>query len=453
MNGNVFIGWSSSNDLAIKVSDTLKKHRYDCIIGGKKDLEGSFSIANTIIEQIKASSQAMFIIRKNDFGSISNNVMFEVGYCLSKFNSTLKKLHLFYLDIDVNDPSIPSDLLGMWAHHISSKGKTEDQLVEDIVSGFLEHQKSDLEINKMKLTLDWQSLYSIVSTHLSNPKHSDYDMAQYLMLFIESTGIAHMWPKLSECIRPLMKATDDTSPELYYMVRYANALEEMSHRFSYDDANRYLNRTNSRELRQEMKDLRNSLLNYDSPDEYTSVDPGFAKWFSMLCDERIMYYHMLHSNDPSLSDDDRRKVLDLARNVALSVIDQCNALADINRDNIELTYYYRAMAYRNLAVISSYDSDRDAERRYRLMTFEDERILRNRFAKEISDQRISETRDRAYYVAMAEVLEFIDDEEDLIDYRDELQEYTDRMMRQRDSTGMYVRKIDRILKGDVTRGV
>ena len=42
--------------------------------------------------------------------------------------------------------------------------------------------------------------------------------------------------------------------------------------------------------------------------------------------------------------------------------------------------------------------------------FEDERTLRNRFAKEITDQRVSETRDRAYYVAMAEALEFIDDE-------------------------------------------
>ena len=453
MNGNVFIGWSSSNDLAVKVSKQLKKYRFDCIIGGNKDLEGSLSIANTIVDQIKASTQALFIIRKNAKGFISNNVTFEIGYCLSKFNSTLKKLHLFYLDIEPNDPSIPSDLLGMWAHHINTEGKDEDKLVEEIVSGFLEHQKSDIEVNKMKLTLDWQELYAIVSSHLSNPKYSDYDMAQYMMLFIESTGIAHMWPKLHECVTQLLKVTDDSSPELYYMVRYADALECMSHRFSYNDANRYLDKTNSRELRQEMRDLKNALINYVSSDEFNSVDPGFAKWFSMLCDERIMYYFMLHSNDPSLSDEDRKKALDYAKKTAVSVIEQCNELASMNRDNIELSYYYRAMAYRNLAVIATYDEDRETEKKYRILTFEDERELRKKYANGINDQRISETRDRAYYVAMAEVLEFIDDECDYEDYRDELQEYTDRMMKQRDSTGMYVRKIDKILKGDAVRGV
>ena len=92
-------------------------------------------------------------------------------------------------------------------------------------------------------------------------------------------------------------------------------------------------------------------------------------------------------------------------------------------------------------------------KKYRIITFEDERELRKKYANGINDQRISETRDRAYYVAMAEVLEFIDDECDYEDYRDELQEYTDRMMKQRDSTGMYVRKIDKILKGDAVRGV
>ncbi len=99
MNGNVFLGWSSSNELAVEVSKQLKKYRFDCTVGGKKDLEGSLSIASTIVEQIKASTQALFIIRKNDKGFISNNVTFEIGYCLSKFNSTLKKVHLFYLDI------------------------------------------------------------------------------------------------------------------------------------------------------------------------------------------------------------------------------------------------------------------------------------------------------------------------------------------------------------------
>ncbi len=341
----------------------------------------------------------------------------------------------------------------MWAHHLDTEGKTDNDLVEEIVSGFLDHQKSDIEVDKMEAVLDWQGLYAIVTSHLSSPRYSDYDMAQYLMLFIESTGIAHMWPKLSECVNNILKVINDTSPELYYMARYADALERMSHRFSYNDANRYLDKSNSRDLRQEMKDLKNAVLEYSSDDGFTSVDPGFSKWYTMLCDERIMYYFMLHSNDPSLSDGERMKTLGYAKRTALSVMEQCDALAALNRNNVMLSRYYRAMAYRNLAIISVYEGDGESERKYRLLTFADERELRKRYASGITDQRISETRDRAYYVAMAEVLEFIDDECDREDYRDELEEYTDRMLKQRDSTGMYVRKIDRILKGDSVSGV
>ena len=453
MNGIVFIGWTRSNEMAKMVAEKLKGYRFDCIIGGNSDLEGNLLVANTIIDQIKASTQALFIIRKYDGDHISNNVIFEIGYSLSKFDSTLKKLHLFYLDIDSNDKSIPSDLLGMWAHHISTEGKSDDEIVDEIVSGFLRHQKSDLEVNKMKLVLDWQDLYEVVSTHLANARYSDYDMAQYMMLFIESTGLAHMWSKLRECVSEMMKVVDDSSPELYYMLRYAYALENMSHRFKFDNFNRYLDKADSRELRQEMRDLKNGLNGYIAKDDFGSANEGFCRWYAMLCDERIMYYYMLRANDPSMSDDERTKTYERAKTTAESVIEQCDRLAAENKNNVELAHYYRSMAYRNLAIIASEDKDEEAERKYRLLSFEDEKELRKKFSRSINDQRISETRDRAYYVVMAGALKYIEDEEEREDYQEELREYSTRMSNQRDSTTMYVNKINRFLDGKPVRGM
>lgn len=448
MNGTVFIGWSSSNNLASDIAEKLKDKRFDCIVGGDKDLEGNLSIANTIVDQIKSSTQAIFIIRKNNIGYISNNVIFEIGYCLSKFNSTLRKLHLFYLDIDYKDDAIPSDLLGVWAHHLDTSDMTQDELEDVIVEKFMKHQKSELDGNKMDMVLDWFSLYSVLSNHLVNPKNSDYDIAQYMMLFTESSGISHMQAKMAEIVKEMSVKVSEYSTELYYILKYALATDELQHSFSYNGNERYLDSSTQRRLRRGISGMLSSVKRYSSDGSEYSVDPMFALWFELLCEDRIMYYYLLHSNDPSLSAESKESVMESAEKKTVRVLELCEMLMKVSPEkNREFVTYFRAMGYRNLAIIAAYRGDIDREKEYRLRTFEDEVYLKERYENRIIDQRMGETRERAYYVAMAEALKFMDDDEDRNDCREELAEYTDRMLHLRDSTGMYVNRINSILNG------
>ena len=211
MNGNVFIGWCSSNELAIKVSNALTEHSYRCIVGGKYDDVSNLYVGGTILKQLNSCNQALFIVQKNSVGAISNNVIFEIGYSLSKFNTSANRLHLFYLDIDSKDKSIPSDLLGAWAHHIETAGKSQEEIVKIITDSFLSNQKMQVIRNKMSLVNDWYSLNDTILSHFDSPSCSDFEMAQYLIFYAVSSGFINIFPQMKECLSVIRKNIDENS--------------------------------------------------------------------------------------------------------------------------------------------------------------------------------------------------------------------------------------------------
>ncbi len=115
MKGRIFIAWSGTNDIALKVKDYLETQDYTGVVGGAARATTGLFVGHTVLDEINHCNQAIFIVQKKDNGNISNNLMFEFGYSLAKFNSN--KIHVFYVDIDQNDDTIPSDIQGIWADY------------------------------------------------------------------------------------------------------------------------------------------------------------------------------------------------------------------------------------------------------------------------------------------------------------------------------------------------
>jgi len=451
MHGNVFIGWSSSNDLAKKVKKELSSHGYSCIVGGSDGLTGSLSIADTIASQIASSCQSMFIIRKNNLGYISNNVTFEIGYSVSKYNSTLQKLHLFYLDIDPKDDSIPSDLLGLWATHIVTEGKTDDEVVGEIVRSFLDHQKTELVENKMDLMTNWMKLYMILSNNLDAPNHSDFDIAQYMLFFLEATANAHTWNEARPLIKRYEQTVGEESTELYYMIRLYQTSDEMLAARKNNGLRIYLPKQEFRLFRGRLKSLIERMAEYSSPECTTyNADLVYTKWFTMFCKQRLQFAYMLQSNDPELEDKD--SVLKKAETLNRDVLELCQELRDMDpAKNKEALWGIEFMTHRNLALIAQHFNDPETEKKEFIESFRSTREIHNKYDGKI-DTRIAETFEREYYMAVMDTIRFMD-EDDAEESIEELEDYVDRMLRLRDSNTIYINRIKEFLQGNEIKGL
>ena len=451
MRGNVFIGWSSSNNLAKKVKKKLVKEGFSCVIGGSDGLVGNLSIADTIVNQISLATQSIFIIRKNDMGLISNNVTFEIGYSVSKYNSTLQKLHLFYLDIDPKDDSIPSDLLGLWATHITTGGKDEDEVVSEIVRSFMNHQKTELTENKMDLMTNWVNLYMLLSKHLDIPNHSDFDIAQYMLIYIESTADAHAWSESREMIKHYENLIDEDSTELYYTISLYQVADGIMNSREFDGLHLYINKTEMRNYRGKLKLMIDKMSEYSNdPNAIFHVDSMFAKWFIMVAKYWLQFAYMLQTNDPEIKEKDpyfnKAKVLD---DEILVLCDELRRADPLK--NKELLWQYEYIAHRHLAVIANYFKDYKKLEDECQLSYKCTTQIHNKYNGKI-DYRVAETLEREYYMSLAGIMPYMD-EDDKEDAKEEIADYVDRMLHIRDSNTVYINRLKLYIEGKGISGL
>ena len=60
MKDHIFIGWSGSNAIAMKVKNALEAKNFRCTIGGNADNNSQYSsVGDTVIQQIKSCNQAI----------------------------------------------------------------------------------------------------------------------------------------------------------------------------------------------------------------------------------------------------------------------------------------------------------------------------------------------------------------------------------------------------------
>ncbi len=133
MKGNVFIGWATSEALAICVKNELRKHNFYGICGGR---EGSNEIlagigATVVIQMNKCSSAIMLFSKRNEqitdekgnviiTQTLSPNMLYELGYLSGSLN--LKRVTGVY--IDGAEDLVPTDIKGGWQETIKSDGNS-----------------------------------------------------------------------------------------------------------------------------------------------------------------------------------------------------------------------------------------------------------------------------------------------------------------------------------------
>ena len=179
MKDRVFIAWSGTSELALRVKHILENRcNYKCFIGGNGTNDSNFaSVGDTVLQQIKSCNQAIIIFQKRGDGLISNNLFFELGYALASYGLT--KVHCVKLANE--DLMLPSDFDNSFVEPIDDTDT--DTLVEGIVNYFLARQKLSVNTNKMYLINNRYLIKEYIKRHFSEQgsKCSDYELVQYLL--------------------------------------------------------------------------------------------------------------------------------------------------------------------------------------------------------------------------------------------------------------------------------
>lgn len=458
MKGNIFIGWCGDNTLAVSVSKQLEQLGYRCIIGGNySDYENTF-VGETIIKQLKSCNQAIFLISANQEGNISNNIIFEIGYSFSKYNSITKKTHLFYLDIDPKSKCIPSDLLGAWAYHIQCSTKPLQEVTDTVVQLFLNNQKNTIEENKMELIGSWYSLDTLISKHFSEPQYSDYEMAQYLLFYAVSSGLLGIFSRMKDNIVLLKKNVSEDSIELFNVLNLAETMYEVDQNKKLHDNKSYIEDTIYLNSVTKIERLIHNIESYDDvgQEKGQTIEYEFKYWFLMVSNQRIGYIDMIYANNPDISAEERDYVYRHAIHYQDKTIELCNYLRDNARycvKNKELATNYRAFCYRNNSIAYHYFGNDDLSRDFRIKAFEDHKYLHDYYKNSDIDVRLSDTIEREYYLLMAETLKYVDNPMQKRIYTKEIDAYTNYMLTVRDSSNQYINRIKLLLESKDTGGV
>ena len=88
------------------------------------------------------------------------------------------KVHNFFIDLEENDPEIPSDLRGVWATSVSTKGKEQSEVIKEIAEHFFKAQYFIIPDNKMTAIMEWYRVKDYISRHDTDPACSDFELAQ-----------------------------------------------------------------------------------------------------------------------------------------------------------------------------------------------------------------------------------------------------------------------------------
>ncbi|MFI3252785.1 MAG: nucleotide-binding protein [Eubacteriales bacterium] len=204
--GNVFIVWGGNKDLADAVGAELNKTERFCgVVGGQFRTQQLVNLQ--VMEQIQNCSYAIILVKNigEDKISFNPNLMYEWGYIVAKYNT--ENVCPIVIDLDIH--FLPSDLKGCWADSVSSEGKSVEELAKEIVTLFV-GRELDLTHKKMELLLNWRENKGIIEQHLTNPSHSNFQIANIILHSIQAAYYNHdllFFQQTLELLLPKSNAT------------------------------------------------------------------------------------------------------------------------------------------------------------------------------------------------------------------------------------------------------
>ncbi len=342
----VFIAWSGNFEFAKKLKNYIDSHpAYDAIVGGNLHELSSIFVGGTIIEQMKKCDQAILLIQKNsDTGRLSSNLMFEWGYMLAKLNAN--KIHIYFMNLSVNDTELPSDLHGVWAYSVNTVGREEDDVVRELGEKFFSSQRNSLSANKMAVIIDRENTRGIIKKHFETPACSSYEIAQYILCYIFSANIyrdtCEEALKDIETFSKCMDTNASESPELTVSVRCALVSIDFFKKVKYVDDEQYITKADFYDIREKYEALLEQ-----AEDDLPESEIKQLIIISAL--DYIGYLYLLIMNGDELSEDKKLEYCHREYDVCLRAVKECDTFEKLSPiQNKQLSWLIRSYMYRNI---------------------------------------------------------------------------------------------------------
>ena len=445
MKDQIFIVWSGSNEIALRVKRILETKNYKCTIGGNSDNDSRFaSVGDTVIQQIKTCNQAIVIFQIKENGQVSTNLFFELGYVLASYGQT--KVHC--VKRSTEEVSLPSDFDNSFVEPV--KCSNDEQFVEGIIRYFFDRQKMSVNTNKMMLINNRYRMHDYIQSHFSEQgsKCSDYELAQYILFYLQA---AHMFGDEAKVRREMKHFKEQYSTyfsdELAVAVNICITFFDMVLNIKLrEDSEFYIDRTTFRNFRDKYREYR---------DEVVDDDMGtFDEWANVFLSEHLAYAYSLYAMCPDLNEEGKKKNFELGKLMALRTIKDIEVLeaaAPIrdNNDHKGILSLFYAYVYRNLFLCEKELGNKKEMLGWLEKTRKERTSLRNNFEAGSIDTQLFENFEMEYYLCLIESLTYAEDleldEDDIEDYKDEIARFVEESTRRNDYS-RYVERSSGLLK-------
>ncbi len=441
MKGKVFIAWSGDNHIAHKVKKFLEEKDYKGVVGGQSGTDGSLFVGSAVLAEIDQCNQAIFIVQeKNEKEPISGNIMFELGYALSRFNSN--KIHVFYINLEKIKGKIPSDLEGIWSNVLDMSDINDEQetsrIAEKITEAFLEKQKNVVPEEKMSIVNSYYSIKDTVRDYHLLPKCSEYEFAQLVLIFSQA---AYMFDDVSSALselRNLIKRLTNVSEELDYAIRFGVCYLEIFEKVINKEVGRmYLEKGDYRKIKRQLLSLLEKGQTWNKDD--------FSLWYLALVNDSINYSTILYSYLPDLDTEERIKAMESSIEYGESCLSSCDELAK-NNMNRQLVELYRAYMYRNLATAYMGGvGPKEQGIEFLKKSFESRKYLFEYYEMHEINSRLFDNFELEYFLVLSERFEYVEDEEILEDLLDDCADYVKKMKDSEREKNYFIHKIETLL--------
>lgn len=410
MKDKVFIAWSGSNSVAIKVKRILEeKYNYFCTIGGNADNDSSFaSVGDTVLQQIKTCNQAIVIFQNKvtycpdcnrETPAVSNNLFFELGYVLAKYGQ--KKVHC--VKKQGENIVLPSDFDNSFVEPV--RCEDEDSFAEGIIAYFLARQKMSINTNKMYLINNRYIMHDYIRSHYSEAgsKCSDYELAQYVLFYMQA---AHMFGDGDTVERELASFRQehhyDFSQELNLAVNIALSFFAFASKLHFNEnGDAYIDKSTFVKFKRDYETFLKLLV----VDETGTFD----NWARIFIYNHMSYGYNLFANNTEVDEAVRTAAYEHALEATYKTdeaIAELSAIAPIKEtnDDVGLISLIRAYVYRNAFLCSCRLGKEDALS-WLEKTMEERVGLKQNFEIGTIDSQLYANFAMEYYLARLEYLE------------------------------------------------
>lgn len=440
MKDKIFIGWSGSNQAALKIKKILENdYNYICCIGGNADNSSNYaSVGDTVIQQIKSCNQAIMIFQNKADGSISNNLFFELGYVFSSYGA--KKVHC--VKHGNEQIVLPSDFDNSFVEPISAED--EDKFVDGIIKYFLGRQKMSIDVNKMMLINNRYRIHDILQSHYSEvgSRCSDYELAQYVLFYMQA---AEMFGD-SESVRSELQEFKknhyhEFSSELALSIDIALNFFDLSSSICFAEGGRiYIDETTYFKFISTAKEIIEDIQDDDAG--------TFDEWARVFASEHMTWAHNLYCGN---TDEVDEEMCELIYGRTLESAKECMNYIDIlesstpskeNNDGIGLISVIKSYLYRNVYIAKKQLKHDDLLEWMEKAKKERKTLLRN-FDRGSLDSKLYDNFRFEYYLSLVEWINEKGDSLDKFERKMHLKEVNSYLkeMKEEDGINVYIKRI------------